>query len=50
MDMRTHGLNFTGQRIDVNVGWMDKSFKKIEKKANNEMMKVLSSEIDKVLR
>lgn len=45
-----HGLNFTGQRIDVNVGWIDKSFKKIEKKANNEMMKVLSSEIDKVLR
>lgn len=45
-----HGLNFTGQRVETNVGWMDKSFKKVEKKANNKMIEVLGTEIDKVLK
>ena len=46
-----YGLNFTGQhRIENNVGWIDKSFKKVQKKAENKMMNTLSSEIDKVLK
>lgn len=46
-----HGLNFTGQyRVENNVGWIDKSFKKVQKKAEEKMMNTLSSEIDKVLK
>lgn len=46
-----HGLNFTGQhRIENNAGWMDKTFKKVQKKAEDKMMNTLSSEIDKVLK
>lgn len=38
-----------GERVDPHLGWMDDSFKKIEGKASEEMIKIISSEIDKIL-
>lgn len=46
-----HGLNFTGQhRIENNVGWIDIAYKKVKKKAEDKIMKTLSSELDKLLK
>ena len=44
------GLNFKGDRIENNVGWIDKSFKKVENKAEDIIVKVLSAELNKVLK
>lgn len=42
--------NKSGKQVTAHVGWMDKSFKRVQKKAEDKMMNVLSSEIDKVLK
>lgn len=42
--------NKSGKQVTAHVGWMDNSFKRVKKKAEDKMMNVLSSEIDKVLK
>lgn len=45
-----HGLNFSGQPINKNVGWMEEAFNKCKKEAESKMINELSNEIDKILR
>lgn len=44
------GLNFTGQKVTKNVGWMEKAFNKCKNEAEDEIVKSISSELDKILR
>lgn len=39
-----------GQRVDVNVGWMDDSFKKVKDQAYESIEKEVLSEIDKIIK
>lgn len=38
-----------GERVDPHLGWMDDSFKKVENKVSEEMIKIIESEINKIL-
>lgn len=38
-----------GERVEPHIGWMDDSFKKVEDKASNKIIEVISSELDKIL-
>lgn len=38
-----------GERVEPHLGWMDDSFKKVENKVSEEMIKIIESEIDKIL-
>ena len=39
-----------GERVEPHVGWMDESLKKVEDKASEKMMQIVSSELDEILR
>ena len=44
------GLNFTGQPINMHVGWMTKSYEKSKKNAQNELERVVVEELDSILK
>lgn len=38
-----------GERVEVHLGWMDDSFKKVKDKASDKIIEVISSELDRIL-
>lgn len=39
-----------GERVEVHLGWMDDSFKKVKDKASEQIMEIASQEVDKILK
>lgn len=44
------GLNFKGEFITKNIGWMTRAFSKCKSKVYSNMLKKLSSEVDKAMK
>lgn len=40
----------SGKRVEVHLGWMDDSFKKVGKKAEDTIMEIANKELDKILK
>lgn len=45
-----YGLNFSGDKVNKHIGWIEEAFKKCKNEAESEMFKEIENELDKILR